>query len=208
MQAAHETGAPPMRPLFYDFPADKTAWAVEDQFMFGPALMINPIYEYKARTRKVYLPANTGWYNFHTGKYFEGGQTIEADAPYSDIPVFVKEGSIIPCGPEIQYASEKPADPIRLFVYTGKDAAFTLYEDENINYNYEQGKYSEINLKYTEANKTLTIEKRFGEFPGMLEKRTFEIIWIKKDKPSGLDFTSKPDLVITYDGNPQSIKMK
>jgi len=197
-----------MRALVMDFGNDKKARSAGDQFMFGPALMINPIYEYKARTRKVYLPANTGWYNFHTGKYFEGGQTIEADAPYSDIPVFVKEGSIIPCGPEIQYASEKPADPIRLFVYTGKDASFTLYEDENINYNYEQGKYSEINLKYTEANKTLTIEKRFGEFPGMLEKRTFEIIWIKKDKPSGLDFTSKPDLVITYDGNPQSIKMK
>ncbi|HVO72746.1 MAG TPA: TIM-barrel domain-containing protein [Ignavibacteriaceae bacterium] len=197
-----------MRPLVMDFGNDEKAYSIGDQFMFGPALMINPVYEYKARKRNVYLPANSGWYDLHSGQYFEGDQTLEADAPYSDIPVFVKEGSIIPCGPEIQYAAEKYADPIRLFVYTGKNAAFTLYEDENINYNYEKGMFSRITFTYNETEKTLTIGKREGEFPGMLESRTFEIVWISKDKPSGLNFKNDPDATIRYNGKMKSVKIQ
>ena len=155
----------------------------------------------------MYLPSGTGWYDLRSGKYLTGGQEITADAPYSDIPVFVKEGSIIPCGPEIQYSLEKPADPIRLFVYTGSDGSFTLYEDENINYNYEKGKFSTIPFTYNEKDHTLTIEKRSGEFTGMLKARTFEIIWVSKKKASGLDFLAKPDTVIKYDGTLRSVKM-
>ena len=196
-----------MRALVMDFDNDKNVLNIGNQFMFGPSLMINPVTDYKARERKVYLPATAGWYDLKTGKYFEGGQTIEADAPYSDIPIFVKSGSILPCGPNIQYAMENPADPIRLFVYTGSDGAFEIYEDENVNYNYEKGKFSIIPLKYNEKDHSLTIGKRSGEFAGMLQTRTFEIIKISRKKPSGLDFNSHPDFTIKYDGSEQTIKL-
>jgi alpha-D-xyloside xylohydrolase len=176
--------------------------------MFGPAFLVNPVTEYKARTRSLYLPAGSEWYDLRNGKYLKGGQTIEANAPYADIPVYIKAGSIIPCGPEIQYTTEKPADPIRLFVYTGSDGSFTLYEDENVNYNYEKGEFSTIPLSYNEKEHTLSIGKRLGEYPGMLGTRTLEIKWITRNKPSGLDFQAKPDAIISYNGNEQSIKME
>ena len=195
-----------MRALIMDFGTDKNVFNIGDQFMFGPALLVNPVTGYKVRTKDVYLPAGANWYDLNSGKYFKGGQTIKADAPYSDIPVFVKEGSIVPCGPDIQYSTEKPSDPVRLFVYTGEDGSFHLYEDENINYNYEKGGFSIIPLSYNEKEHELIIGKREGEFPGMLETRTFEIVWISKDKPSGLSFVSKPDKIIKYDGTRQIIK--
>jgi alpha-D-xyloside xylohydrolase len=197
-----------MRALVMDFGKDKNVCDIGNQFMFGPALLINPVTEYKARTRNVYLPAAANWYDLKSGKYYKGGKTIEADAPYKDIPIFIKAGSIIPCGPDIQYSTEKPADSVRLFIYTGEDGSFDLYEDENTNYNYEKGKFSIIPLSYNEKKHELIIGKREGEFPGMLETRTFEIIRISKEKPSGLNFTMKPDTVIKYDGTRQTIKMK
>jgi alpha-D-xyloside xylohydrolase len=197
-----------MRALVMDFSHDRNVFNIGDQFMFGPALLVNPVTEYKARTRQVYLPAGTGWYDLKSGQHFKGGQTIQADAPYTDIPLFVKEGSILACGPDLQYTTEKPADPIRLFVYTGADGSFTLYEDENVNYNYEKGKFSVVPLSYSEKEHILTIGKRQGEFPGMLETRKFEIVWIGDRKPSGLDFQSEPDAIATYNGTQQSIKLK
>ena len=120
----------------------------------------------------------------------------------------MKAGSILPCGPEIQYADEKNADPIRLFVYTGADGAFSLYEDENINYNYEKGQFALISFRYDEKAGTLTIGKRRGEFLGMPRARTFEIVWISKTKPSGLDFQKKADTMVTYNGQQQTVSMK
>ncbi len=196
-----------MRALVMDFGKDTNVLGIGDQFMFGPALLVNPVTEYKARSRSVYLPG-TGWYELRTGKHIAGGQSITAEAPYSDIPLFVKEGSIIPCGPDIQYTAQKPADPIRLFIYTGGDGAFTLYEDEGVNYNYEKGLFSTIPLTYSEKNHMLTIGTRQGEFPGMLRKRSFDIVWISGSRPSGLDFASAPDATIAYDGTPQSVEMK
>jgi alpha-D-xyloside xylohydrolase len=195
-----------MRALVMDFGYDKNVLEIDNQFMFGPSLLINPVTEYKARTRSVYLPEGKGWYKLTDGSYFKGGQTIVADASYTEIPIFVKAGSIIPFGPEIQYASEKSADPIRLYVYTGSDASFTLYEDEDINYNYEKGMFSTITFNYKEQNKTLTIEDRIGEFDGMLKDRTIEIVWIGRDKPFGLDLTAPSDAVIKYNGTKQTIK--
>ncbi|MCG6914092.1 DUF4968 domain-containing protein [bacterium BMS3Abin03] len=196
-----------MRALVMDFGNDKNVFSIGNQFMFGPALLINPVTEYEVRSRNVYLPEGTGWYDLKSGKYFNGGQTINADAPYTDIPIFVKAGSIIPCGPDIQYTTEKPADPIKLFVYTGSDGSFNIYEDKDINYNYEKGEFSIIPIRYSESDHNLTIGKREREFPGMLQSRTFEIIKISKEKPSGLDFTSSPDKIIKYDGAQQVIKL-
>lgn len=196
-----------MRALVMDFGGDKKVQNIGDQFMFGPSLLINPVTEYKARTRSVYLPAGTGWYELKSGNHLAGGETITADAPYSDIPIYVKDGSILPCGPELQYVAEKPANPIRLFVYTGADGAFTLYEDENINYNYENGKFSVIPLSYSEKDRTLTIGKRQGEFPGMLATRTFEVVVVGNQKASGLDFQIAPDKIVQYDGTEKVVQL-
>jgi len=123
----------------------------------------------------LYLPAGQGWYDLYSGKFHEGGQAITTDAGYERVPVFVKAGSIIPAGPALQYTSEKPADPLTLFVYTGKDAVFSLYEDEGVNYNYEKGKFTEIPFMYDNATRTLTIGDRKGGFDGMLKTRTIYI---------------------------------
>jgi len=197
-----------MRALVMDFGSDKHVLNVGDQFMFGPALLVNPVTEYQAKTRQVYLPAGTGWYDLKSGQYFKGGQTIQAEAPYTDIPLFVKEGSIIPFGPAIQYTDEKPADPIRLVVYTGMNGAFTLYEDENVNYDYEKGQFSMVLFSYDEENHLLTIGERQREFDGMLKERTFEIVWVTKDKKIGFALDVRPDVTVKYNGSRQTIKME
>jgi alpha-D-xyloside xylohydrolase len=175
--------------------------------MFGPGLMISPVYAYKVTSRQVYLPSHEGWYDLYSGRYFKGGQTIQADAPYGKIPVFVKAGSIIPTGPELQYTVEKPADPLRIFVYTGANGSFDLYEDEGINYNYELGKFAKISFGYDEKTKSLTIGKREGSFLGMAIKRTIQIIWIKPDRAIANEAFVNPDEIISYDGREVVVRM-
>lgn len=190
-----------MRALVMDFGDDKKVRDIGSQFMFGPNLLINPVTEYKATKRTLYLPATTGWYDLYSGQYIAGGQTIEADAPYERIPIYVKEGAIIPYGPAIQYTAEKPADTIALYVYAGKDGQFELYEDENTNYNYTEGHYLTIPFTYDNAAKTLTIGKQQGDgFEGMLKERIFNVIYVSKDQPRGLEFDAKTDKVIQYNG--------
>ncbi len=197
-----------MRGLLMDFPNDKNVLAINDEYLFGPSLLINPVYNYHQRTRKVYLPNGRGWYDLYTGKFFNGGQSIKTDAPYDRMPVFVKEGSIIPVGPALEYTSQKPADTIILFVYTGKSASFDLYEDEDTNYNYEKGIFSTIQINYDEQAKSLTVQDRKGEFPGMLQKRVFNVIWIKKNEKKNLTFEQRPDAQILYEGKKQMIRVK
>lgn len=172
-----------MRGLVMDFNNDAKVHNIGDQYMFGPSFLVCPVYEYKARKRDVYLPAGAGWYDFETNQYFEGGQQLAVDAPLSKLPLFVKEGSIVPMGPDMEYSSEK-TDPVTVYVYTGKDAEFSLYEDEGINYNYENNAFSLIPFNYSESDKTLTIGRRFGGFDGMKDQRTFIVKWIGKDKTS------------------------
>jgi len=191
-----------------DFNTDPKVQTIADQYMFGPSLLINPVTTFKARSRQVYLPASTGWYDFYTGKYFEGGQHIQAEAPLNRMPVFVKEGSIIPIGPEIQYSNEKPAGPLTLYVYTGKDASFTLYEDEGENYNYEKGQYTNIPVAYSEATKTLTIGNRTGSFPGMSPSRKIQIVWVGSDQPVGTDVNVSSHQVINYSGTEITLPRK
>ncbi|WP_205503652.1 TIM-barrel domain-containing protein [Rufibacter psychrotolerans] len=205
-QVYHQHGTI-MRPLIMDFGVDKNVQNIGDQFMFGPSLLVNPVYARHATTRSLYLPANTGWYNLYDGTYQKGGRQIEADAPYERLPLFVKEGSILPFGPELQYALEKPADIITLYVYGGKDARFELYEDENTNYNYEQGKFATIPITYHEASKTLTVGKRQGDFDGMLRNRTFQVVYVQPGRAKPLNFEAKPDATIAYSGEAKSIKL-
>jgi len=197
-----------MRGLVMDFNDDKKVHNIADQYMFGPGLLINPVYEYKSRSREVYLPAGAGWYDFYSGKYVEGGQTIAVDAPLKTIPVFVKAGTLLPLGPTLQYTSEKAADPLTLYVFTGNNGEFQLYEDEGVNYNYEKGQYATIPLTYNEASHTLTVGERKGSFTGMLEKRTINIVWVKTDQPVGVGSTTHPHQVIHYEGKAISVRME
>ncbi len=170
-----------MRPLVMDFMADANVADIGDAYMFGPAFLVAPVYEYGAREREVYFPECEGWYDFYTNEFHNGGVTENVAAPYERMPLFVRAGSIVPCGPEIQWSDEKPADVIDLYVYQGAEGEFTLYEDENVNYNYEKGMCSMIRFSYNDRMKLLSIEEREGGFPGMLENRTFRIIPVSKN---------------------------
>ena len=196
-----------MRALVMDYGRDAVVNDISDQYMFGNALMVCPVYEYKATNREVYFPETSGWYDFYTGKYIEGGQRLQVDAPYAKIPLFVPEGSIIPIGPEIQYTSEKQPESITLYVYGGKNGSFTLYEDEGVNYNYEKGRYATIPLTYHDTAKTLIIGERKGDFEGMLKERMFNVVFINQDSPKAFD----PDASgteVKYSGNKQEIKLQ
>jgi alpha-D-xyloside xylohydrolase len=195
-----------MRGLVMDFNADTKVHNIADQYMFGPSLLINPVYTYKDKTRDVYLPNTHGWYDFYTGEYYTGGRTLKADAPLDRIPVYVKEGSILPAGPAIQYTSEKTADPLTLYVYTGKDATFTLYEDEGVNYNYEKDAYATIPFSYSEATGTLTIGARKGTYKGMPDKRKIQVVWIGKNHPAGVGTDTHADQVVDYTGSALELK--
>lgn len=196
-----------MRGLVMDFPGDTAVNDIGDRYLFGPSLLINPVYTYQAYNKEVYLPSGQGWYDLYSGEYTAGGQRINAEAPYERIPVYVKEGSIIPLGPALQYTGEKPADPITLYVYTGRDASFRLYEDEDTNYNYEKGAWAAIPFNYNESTGILTIGKREGSFPGMLKERVFRVVWVTKDRPSALRFDGPANAELHYKGEQKTIKL-
>jgi alpha-D-xyloside xylohydrolase len=158
-------------------------------------------------TRPVYLPAGTSWLDFWTGQTLAGGRTLAADAPIDKIPLLVRAGSIIPMGPFIQYAAEKPADPVELRLYPGADGTFTLYEDENDNYNYEKGVHATIAFRWNDAKRQLTIDDRKGSFPGMLKERTFQIVIVGKEHGIGLESTANPDKTVSYHGTRQVIQL-
>ena len=196
-----------MRGLIMDFNGDWQVTNIKDQWMFGPALMACPVAHYKARNRSVYFPKQTGWYNLYSGEYVEGGQSLIVDAPYERIPVFVREGSIIPFGPEIQYSDEKPAELINLYVYAGKDGQFMLYEDEGVNYNYEKGKYATIDITYDDSSKTITFGKRNGQFNGMLKQRRFNVVLITREQPKALNMENPEGKLVQYNGKAVSIQL-
>ena len=196
-----------MRGLVMDFPEDRKAWNIADQYLFGPALLVAPVTEFRARSRDVYLPAGTSWYDFHTGRMQAGGRTVRAAAPYEHLPLYVRAGSIVPTGPAIQHTAEKPADPITLHVYTGVDGSFSLYEDDGLSRQYLNGAFARIPISYDESSGTLTIGAREGSFPGMLQNRIFNIRWITPKRARGLDPDGKADATIRYSGAQQRVTL-
>ncbi len=200
--AVHHQDYTMMRPLVMDFTADANTYNVGDQFMFGNAFMAAPVYTYGARKRDVYFPAGADWYDFYSGRMIPGGQLLKQDAPYEHMPLYVRSGAIVPMGPVMQYADEKPADDITIYVYAGQDGKFTLYEDENINYNYEKGQFSTIDMVWNDGNQTLNIGNRNGEFPGMLQNRKFNVVKIDSDHPKGTE-----PIAIDYNGQGVSVKL-
>lgn len=156
--------------------------------------------------RDVYLPGKGNWYDFWTGQRLAGGQTLSAEAPRDRIPLYVRAGSILPMGPELQYVDEKPADPIELRVYRGANGSFSLYEDEGDNYDYEKGAFAEIPMTWNETSQTLIIGNRKGSFPGMLDSRTFQIVWVSQGHGGGEEPTEKADSEISYTGTAIAVK--
>ena len=196
-----------MRPLVMDFNGDKEVEDIGNQWMFGPALMACPVGYYKARNRSVYFPAKCGWYNLYTNEYIEGGQRLVVDAPYEQIPVFVREGAIIPFGPEMEWSDEKPAELINLYIYAGQDGSFQLYEDEGTNYNYEKGKYATIDITYDDAAKTVSFGARKGQFNGMLKNRQFNVVLISKYAPKALNLDNPEGKMVNYNGKAVSVQL-
>ena len=189
----------PMRPLVMDFRADVRAQNIGDQFLFGPAILVNPVTEPGAVTRHLYLP-RTKWYDFWTGHAVEGGRSIDAPATLDRLPLYVRSGSIVPMGPDVEYVAEKTADPLELRVYRGADGDFTLYEDEGDNYDYEKGVYATIPIHWDDAGHTLTIGERQGQVPGMLAKRTMRVVFVGEGHGAGIGQTAEPDKVVQYSG--------
>ena len=189
----------PMRPLVMDFRADLRAQDIGDQFMYGPAFLVNPVTDPAATTRPLYLPESR-WYDFWTGSVVEGGRTIDAAAPLERLPLYVRAGSILPLGPDEEWSTEKTADQIELRIYPGADGDFTLYEDENDNYDYEKGAYATIPFHWNDAARTLTIGDRKGAFPGMLESRSFRVVFVSENRGVGINPADHPDKVMQYSG--------
>jgi alpha-D-xyloside xylohydrolase len=197
-------GYTPMRPLVMDFRTDARAANISDQFLYGPALLVNPVTTASVTEREVYLP-RARWYDFWTGGSFEGPQTLIAAAPLERLPLFVRAGSILPLGPHIEWSIEKTADPIELRVYAGADGDFTIYEDENDTYHYEKGAFAEIPLHWDDARRALTIGDRRGSFPGMLASRTFRVVLVSKDHGVGLEPAPTADRDIAYSGKSTTV---
>ncbi len=195
-----------MRPLFFDYPNDASVYGLKDQFMYGPAILVNPVTSAGATSRSVYLPAGT-WYDFWTGSTTSGGSKVTADAPLSKIPLYVKAGAILPMGPQIQYATES-TDPLEIRVYKGQDGSFTLYDDEGDSYNYETGQHAEIALSWNDASQQLSIGAREGSYTGMPATRTFNIVWVSANHGAGVDVTATADQVVKYDGSAVTVSAK
>ena len=194
-----------MRPLVFDFASDPLALDIPDEYMFGPAILVNPVTDAGATSRSVYLPAKTTWYDFWAGTTQTGGQSVMADAPIEHIPLYVPAGAILPMGPVMQYTTASPCDPIELRVYRGADGAFTLYEDENDNYDYEKGMYATIPFAWNDTKKTLTIGARQGSFPGMLQSRTFNVVFVAASHGVGVATTATADKTVTYAGTEMAV---
>jgi alpha-D-xyloside xylohydrolase len=126
-----------------------------------------------SRTRTVYLPEGTNWYDFWSEKYYEGGQTIEAETPIERIPIYVKAGAILPMSEPIQHTGQMKDDRLLLVVYPGADGKFTLYQDEHNGYGYEEGKFATTELTWSESEGKLTIHPRKGQYPCMPDNVTF-----------------------------------
>jgi alpha-D-xyloside xylohydrolase len=207
-----------MRALMMDFANDKQALDINDEYMFGKSLLVcpvtNPMYSKETKedfstikTRELYLPKGTDWYDFWTGEKFAGGQTIKKEAPIDIIPLYVKAGSIFPVGPKVQFATEKKWDNLEIRVYEGVNGEYTLYEDENDNYNYEKGIFSTITFSWDNTKKVLTINDRKGTFPGMLSGRKFNIVKVSTGNGTGMDEVGKYNKVVDYAGMKVIVKL-
>jgi len=201
-----KNGSTMMRPMVMDFNGDTAAVNCQFQYMFGKSILTAPVTAPNATEWNVYLPKSAGWYNFWTGKYFKGGQTVKTDAPLDKLPLYVKAGSIIPMGKIVQSTGEKAADTLEIRVFKGADARFELYEDEGDNYNYEKGKYTTISFNWNEKAQTLTVGDKQGNYPGSLKKRIFNVVFVAENKGVGTN-TDAVGKKVSYTGSKIAVKL-
>ncbi len=194
-----------MRGLVMDFENDDKVKDIKDEYMFGHALLVAPVHDYLARSRGVYLPAGADWYNFYTGAKARGGQSLSVDAPVTQIPLFVKAGSLLPVGPVTQYVDEKPDAPITINVYTGADGTFSLYEDDGVSMQYTHGASTRIPFTWDDRTGTLTIGDRTGSYAGMVANRVFRVRFITPGTSSSADFDDF-DREVSYDGHAVTVR--
>lgn len=203
--AYHEDGTI-MRGLVMDFPDDPAVRDIATQYMFGPAFLVSPVYEFGARIREVYLPAGADWYDFYTGERHAGGTMLDAAAPLSRMPLFVRAGSIVPAGPAIQHTGESLNAPLTLNVYTGADGELAIYEDDGTSNDYEQGQWSRIPVRYDEARGVLEIGERIGGFDEMAKERRIAVRFIDGADAGAASFDAQPDATLVYQGEPLTIE--
>lgn len=207
-----------MRALAFDFRNDPNTFDIKDQYMFGPAFLINPVTEAmyygpgskelidKAKTRTVYLPAGNDWYDYWTTTRLEGGMTVEAAADIDRMPLYVRAGSIVPMGDRIQYAHEGDKKPLQVRIYPGSDASFVYYEDEGDSYDYEEGASSTVRMEWVESERLLRIGVREGYYPGMREEMNFVVQLWERPNAEGSFTHSDLERVIAYHGAPVDIR--
>jgi alpha-D-xyloside xylohydrolase len=202
-----QSGYTMMRPLVMDFPHDRIARELTDEYMFGPALLVAPVTEYRQRGRPVYLPSDSAWYDYWTGQPVAAGH-LSVAAPYDEVPIFVRAGSIIPYAPPMQYVGEKACDPTTLYVYSGASSNFILYEDQGTTFDYEKGAFSQIPIRWDDKSSTLRIGKRTGTFEGMLDHRTLAIVFVSKSHPAAFSLTRNPSKKVQYTGKEVDLKLQ
>jgi alpha-D-xyloside xylohydrolase len=208
-----------MRALPFDFRNDKNTYNIDDQYMFGPSIMVcpvtKPMYYSKdsvpltgiEQKRSVYLPEGCNWYDFWTGERYKGGQTIQTPAPLDIMPLFIRSGSVIPLGPAVQYSSENPGAAIELRVYGKDKGSFLLYEDEGDGYGYEENKYATTVINWDGKENKVCIGGRSGSFNGMHESREYRIIKAAENHGTGVEETESFDAVVRYNGEPVTVSL-
>ena len=194
-----------MRPLVMDFPNDPRVLNIGDQFLFGPAVLVNPVTEQGASSRHLYLPQGR-WFDFWTGESITGGKSIDAPAPLERLPLYVRAGSILPLGPSVEYSTQSPTIPVELRVYPGADGDFVLYEDENDNYDYEKGAYSTIPFHWDNAARRLTVGERQGSFPGLMVSRAFRVVMVESNSGAGVESPVGAGQLLEYSGSRVSVQ--
>ena len=189
-----------MRGLVMDFTDDKVAREVSDQYMFGPSLMVCPVYEYGATSRSVYLPKGKYWYDYYTDSVFVGGQTIEADAPYERIPLFVPSGAILVSGNDVNYVDEHATDVLTVDMYAGSDGRFFLYEDDGTTNAYQDGAFSLIPIMFTENEHgvVFTIGQCRGNYMGFRGTRKFKIRYHTPGRVLEAEIDYTGDRIMSY----------
>lgn len=207
-----------MRALVMDFASDKQALDINNEYMFGKSILVcpvtTPMYNKDGKedfstvkSMEVYLPKGADWFDFWTGEKHSGGQKVNKEVPLDIMPLYIKAGSILPIGPKVQYATEKKWDNLEIRIYEGANGEFTLYEDENDNYNYEKGINSTIIFNWDNAKKTLTISDRKGSFPGMLAERNFNIVKVSVKNGVGNDSETEIVKAVNYTGEKVTVKL-
>lgn len=202
-------GSTLMRPFVMDFARDRKALECRYAYMFGPSLLVAPVVYPGQTVYPVYLPdaGNSAWYDFWTGQVHQGGSTVDVPVSLDKIPLFVRAGSILPLGEAKQHTEDKPGDAWEIRIYPGKDARYTLYEDEGTNYDYEQGAYSTFDLIWDDKKQVLTLSDRKGSFRNMVTKRYLKIVKVSPRQGIGMEESGRINKKVLYTGKKLNVSL-